>query len=132
MTNEIQLSPIIPKDKWIKRLLTRLGFYTLGMAFQTAYYVDSVIKKEIDSWPDPFTFVISVKDGPRMVVQKRNGRMRYLGEKETFFANAEMRYKHIQYAFLSSFTLLSPQETAQQNRTYVKGDLSVIMSITVL
>jgi hypothetical protein len=117
-----------PKDKPLKRLVTRMNLFFLGMGFQTAYRVDPVVTREIDSWPETFTFVMSVVNGPRMVVQKRNRGVQYLGEKETFFADLELTFKHLEYAFMAVTGKMTPQEAACHNRQFVKGDLSVLMS----
>ncbi len=119
---------IEPKDKPIKRLVTRMNLFFLGMGFQTAYRIDPVITAEIDSWPETFTFVLSVVDGPRMVVQKRNRGVQYLGEKEIFYADLELAFKHIEYAFMAVSGKMSVQEATCHNRVFVKGDLSVMMS----
>jgi hypothetical protein len=119
---------IEPKDKPIKRLITRMNLFFLGMGFQTAYRIDPVVTDEIDTWPETFTFVMSVVGGPRMVVQKRNGGVQYLGEKEIFFADLELTFKHIEYAFMAVTGKMTPQEAAWHNRQFIKGDLNVMMS----
>jgi hypothetical protein len=117
-----------PRDRPLKRLVTRMNLFFLGMGFQTAYRVDPVVKDEIDTWPETFTFVLSVVNGPRMVVQKRNGSVQYLGGKETFFADLELTFKHIEYAFMAVTGKMTAQEATCHNRQFVKGDLSVMMS----
>jgi len=104
-------------------------FYFLGMGFQTAYRVDPAVKKEIDNWPETFTFVLSVINGPRMVIQKRNGQVQYLGNKETFYADVEISYKHTEFAFMTMTGKMSLQENIYQNRMAVYGDLNLTMSI---
>ena len=127
MTDEMN-GRIEPRDKPIKRLVTRMNLFFLGMGFQTAYRVDPLVTAEIDTWPETFTFTLSVVDGPRMVVQKRNRGVQYLGEKETFFADLEVTFKHIEYAFMAVTGKMSVQEATCHNRQSVKGDLSVMVS----
>jgi hypothetical protein len=129
MEKEKEYRPIQPGREGRKRRLTRIGFFVLGMGFQTGYRLDRGIRREIDSWPETFTLVICVQDGPRMVVQKRNGRVQYLGEKETFFADLEIVFKHLEYARMVIKGDITPEQATWHNRLLIKGDVGVTMSV---
>ena len=102
---------IKPKKLSFKDSVIRTMFYFLGMGFQTAYRVDSDVKKEIDTWPETFTFVMSVREGPQMVLQKRSGKVQYLGNKDTFYSDVELSFKHTEFAFKTLTGMMSLQES---------------------
>lgn len=119
-----------PKRKWIKTTITRIALLSLGQAFQTAYRVDPTVKKEVDSWPPTFSFVMEIEpNGPRMVIIKRNGGISYLGEKEMFDADVVLCVKNIEYGFRMMTGFMSTPRITFENRQYVKGDLARLSSI---
>ncbi|MFZ2398496.1 MAG: hypothetical protein WAW31_07500, partial [Smithella sp.] len=73
---------IVPGKKWFATLVTRIFFFFIGMGMQTAYRIDSDVKKEVDSWPETFSFCMTVVGGPSMLMLKKAGSFQYLGEKE--------------------------------------------------
>lgn len=120
---------IRPKKKRIKTAITRASLYFLGMGIQTAYKLDPMVKKEVDSWPDTFTFVFSALGGPHMLLQKRSGNLLYMGEKEYFFADLEICFKNIEYAFMAVTAQMTPAQANYHNRQFVKGDLRIALSV---
>jgi len=120
---------IVPGKKPFATLVTRVFFFCVGMGMQTAYRIDPEVKKEVDSWPETFTFRMSVKDGPGMLVMKRAGQLQYLGEKEPFYTDVELCFKHIVYAYLTMTGRISVPNAVYHNRQFVKGDLNLMMSI---
>jgi len=55
---------IVPGKKWFATLVTRVFFYFIGMGMQTAYRIDPDVKKEVDSWPETFSFRMAVVGAP--------------------------------------------------------------------
>jgi len=64
---------IVPPKKWFATLVTRIFFFFIGMAMQTAYRVDPDVKKEVDSWPETFSFRMAVVGGPSLLMLKKKG-----------------------------------------------------------
>ncbi|MDY6903437.1 MAG: hypothetical protein SWH61_02015 [Thermodesulfobacteriota bacterium] len=130
MASDQRYYQLTPGRKPIQTLITRTAFLMLGHAFQTAYRVDPAVKKEVDSWPETFTFVMDVEpDGPRMVLVKRNNTLQYLGEREVYNADVVLAVKNVEFGFRMMTGLLSIPRLVFENRQYVKGDLAVVASI---
>ncbi|MBN1656032.1 MAG: hypothetical protein JXA30_19850 [Deltaproteobacteria bacterium] len=120
---------IEPGTKRAKNWVTGLSLYFLGMGIQAGYAIDPVIKQEIDDWPDPFTFLFSVINGPRMAIQKKDGLVRYLGQKAEVRADVEMCIKNPEFAFMLMVGQMSTQDAVAHNRQFVKGDLSQTLAV---
>ncbi|MDY6822388.1 MAG: hypothetical protein SWH68_01110 [Thermodesulfobacteriota bacterium] len=130
MTSDQRYYQLSPPRKPIKTLIARTAFLMLGHGFQTAYRVDPGVKREVDSWPETFTFVLDVEpDGPRMVLVKRNNTLQYLGEREVYNADVVLAVKNVEYAFRLMTGIISIPRLVFENRQYVKGDLAVVASI---
>jgi hypothetical protein len=122
-------SEIVPGKKWFETLVTRLFFFTVGMGMQTAYRIDPDVRKEVDSWPETFSFRMAVVGGPSMLMLKKAGSFQYLGEKEVFYADVELFYKNIEFAYLTMTGRISVPNTVYHNRQFVRGNLGYMMSV---
>lgn len=120
---------IKPGTKNAKNLVTKGALYFLGMGIQTAYDFDPIVKNEVDQWPDPFVFLLSVLNGPRITVQKKDGVVRYLGMKSDVSADVELWFKNPEFGFMMMTGQMSTQEVVAHNRQFVKGDLSHTMAV---
>jgi hypothetical protein len=120
---------IVPPKKWFATLVTRIFFFFIGMAMQTAYRVDPDVKKEVDSWPETFSFRMAVVGGPSLLMLKKEGSFRYLGEKETFYCDIELWFKNITFAYLVMTGRISVPNAIYHNRQFVKGNLNYAMSV---
>lgn len=121
---------IKPGRKHIQTSIVRLVFLSLGHAFQTAYRLDTEVKKEIDAWPETVCIVMNVEpDGPCMTLVKRNGTFQYLGEKEIVNADVVIAIKNVEFIFRMMMGLMSMPRIIAENRQYVKGDLVLASSI---
>ncbi len=120
---------IIPKKKWFSTLVTRIFFFFIGIGMQTAYRIDPEVKKEVDSWPETFSFRMAVVGGPSMLMLKKGGAFQYLGEKEVFYADVEMWWKNITFAYLVMTGRISVPNAVYHNRQFVRGSLIYTMSI---
>lgn len=116
-----------PPRKWLKTQVVRLSLYYLGMAIQTAYRHDPEARKCLDSLPDRFTFCLGVENGPTLLIRKSPGSVRYVGEKDAFHADLELRFKNIEYGFLAMTGFISTPNAVYHNRQYVKGSLNHMM-----
>jgi hypothetical protein len=124
-----EFKEIVPGKKWLETLVTRVFFFFIGMGMQTAYRIDPDVKKEVDSWPETFSFCMSVVGGPSMLMLKKEGSFQYLGEKEVFYADVEMCWKNITFAYLVMTGRISVPNAVYHNRQFVRGSLRYTMSI---
>ncbi|MCP4600124.1 MAG: hypothetical protein GY847_06235 [Proteobacteria bacterium] len=120
---------IEPRANRFKFFVTKLCLYFLGMAVQTGYRINKEMKREIDEWPATFTFLLSIIGGPSMVIQKKNGKVRWLGGKELFYADIECCFKNLEFGYMAMIGNLSTLEATCHNRQFIKGDLSRMMSV---
>jgi len=120
---------IVPGRKWFETLVTRVFFFFVGMGMQTAYRIDPDVKKEVDSWPETFSFRMAVVGGPSMIMLKKAGSFQYLGEKEVFYSDVEMWFKNIDFAYLTMTGRISVPNAVYHNRQFVRGSLIYMMSI---
>ena len=120
---------IVHGKKWFSTLVTRIFFFFIGMGMQTAYRIDPDVKKEVDSWPETFSFRMAVVGGPSMIMLKKAGSFQYLGEKEVFYADVEMLWKNITFAYLVMTGRISVPNAVYHNRQFVRGSLLYMMSV---
>jgi hypothetical protein len=118
---------IDPGGRFIKKLISKIFLMGVGISIQTAYRFDPEVKKEMDTLPDTFSFCFGAIDGPTMLIQKRNGFVQYLGEKEVFNVDLDLRFKNIEYLYLVLTGRISTPEAAYHNRQFVKGNLGHMM-----
>lgn len=112
---------------WAKTQIVRLSLYYLGMAIETAYKVEPQARKDMDSLPESFTFCMGVEKGPSLFIRKDAGTVKYVGEKDAFDADLELRFKNIEYAFLAMTGRIGTPDAVYHNRQYVKGSLNRMM-----
>jgi hypothetical protein len=120
---------IVPGKKWFETLVTRIFMFFIGMGMQTAYRIDPDVKKEVDSWPETFSFRMAVVNGPSMLMLKKAGSFQYLGEKEAFYSDVEMWFKNIDFAYLTMTGRISVPNAIYHNRQFVRGSLRYMMSV---
>ena len=120
---------IKPGNKNAKNFVTKVSLYFLGMGVQSAYDIDPIVKKEIDQWPDPFTFLFSVLNGPNMAIRKKDGIVRYLGQKTDVPADVELCFKNPEFGFMMMTGQMSTPDAVAHNRQFVRGDLSQTMAV---
>lgn len=129
MQDMTKYKEIVPGKKRFETLVTRVFFFFIGMGMQTAYRIDPDVKKEVDSWPETFSFRMAVVGGPSMLMLKKAGSFQYLGEKEAFYSDVEMWFKNINFAYLIMTGRISVPNAIYHNRQFVKGSLSYGMSV---
>ncbi len=117
--------------KPFKRAYVAIFLWFTGRAVQAAARVDREVKKEFDSLPENFTFSLGcLPNGPRMVIGKEHGRVKYLG------SDPKGRRVHVRLIIKSvdaAFLLLSFQESTAlstaRNRLMVDGEIPQALSI---
>lgn len=128
---EMKLYKEIPVgNKPVKSFIIKTLLFSLGRGFQSLARVDSDLKNEVDNWDDSFSIMFEVlPKGPYMSLQKRNGRLRYLGLKKLDNAELTICFKNIETAFMVFTAQLSTPAAYAQHRLSVKGDLSKSMAL---
>jgi hypothetical protein len=116
-----------PPKKWLETQVTRLCFYFFGIGIETAYRYDPKIRAEMNRLPDPFSFCMSVANGPSMMVVKRGESVEYVGEREAYRADLELQLKHIEFAYLAMTGRMSTPDLVYHNRQLIRGDLNYMM-----
>jgi hypothetical protein len=117
--------------KPLKRAYVGIFLWFTGRAIQAAAKVDKEVKKEFDNLPDDFTFSLGcLPDGPRMVIGKENGKVKYLG------SDPGERHVHVRLAIKSvdaAFLILSFQEgtavATTRNRLITDGEVPYALAV---
>lgn len=114
---------ILPGKKPLKTWLAGVIFWFLGRGFQAAASLDRKIEEEISGWPESFTMLMKIDPfGPSMVMGKRNGRLVYLGWKETE-ADLAVYFKNIEAALRVLMGLSGIDRAFAEHRFIMKGDI---------
>ena len=117
-----------PGDNKLKTLVVQTVMVVLGRGFQSAAVLDPEIKKEIAPLKDGFTIMIKVlPDGPCLVLQKKKGKLKYIGSKEVE-ADLISFIKNIDAAFMMMTAQLGTVQAYIENRLSVKGDIAFAMT----
>lgn len=130
MKKKKEYREIQPGESWFKTFIVKTTLYLLGLGIQEAYNFDPRARKEMDSLPDSFTYRFGVHDGPTMTVQKLRGRVKYLrtiGEK--LQPDLDLRFKNLEYMYLTMTGRISTPNATYHNRQYIKGSLNHMMTM---
>jgi hypothetical protein len=120
---------IEPPKKRFKTQITRLCFYFLGMGIETAYRNVPEVKADMDTLPDPFSFCMSVPNGPSMMILKKGGTVGYVGEKEAYQVDLELVIKNIELAYLAMTGRIGTPDLIYHDRQFIRGDLNYMMTM---
>jgi len=122
--------PITPGKKWFKALIAKIVFIVLGRAFQSGAKHDPDIKKEVSAWPEGFILIMNVLPfGPRMAMEKTNGRLKYRGTKHDD-GDLVVNFKNLECAFLVLTPQIGSAQAFAERRMTVKGDIAYAMAFT--
>lgn len=120
----------LPYSWRMKHLYVRFMFAFIGHGLHKACTIDHVIKKEVASLPEDFTFSMEVMpQGPTLHMHKINNRLQISSANAQQKPTVVIQFKHLAHAFSS----LSFQEgTAQafaRERMVVDGDIPASMKL---
>jgi len=121
---------IPPGKKRIKKIYLSIMLFFVGRAFQSAYRVDRTVRKEFDSLPENFSFIMKIHPaGPGILMQRNNkGKLKYMG-RSAKPADVNIIFRNIESA-IKVFTFQSSAYVSYaQNGISVSGDLACTMSI---
>ena len=117
--------------KPLLRAYVGIFLWFTGRAIQAAARVDEQVRKEFDNLPDDFAFSLGcLPRGPRMIVGKEKGAVKYLGgDPRGRHLHVRLAIKHVDAAFL----ILSFQESTAlataRNRLIVDGELPYALAV---
>ncbi|MBW1988760.1 MAG: hypothetical protein JRI97_04355 [Deltaproteobacteria bacterium] len=118
-----------PREKTFRTAVVKAAFFAMGRVLESAAVLDEDVKREVDSWKDPFTFMFYVMPkGPAMVAQKKNGLLRYLGSEE-IDADLVFYFKNMEAAFMICSGQIGTPQAYAEHRAALKGDASEALSV---
>ncbi len=118
-----------PREKPLKKFVVASAFLALGSAMETAAILDKDVRNEVKTWKDPMVVMFEVlPNGPYMVLEKRNGRLRYLGMNK-MPADLAISFKTLEGAFLVMSAQIGTPQSYAEHRATLKGDVSAAMSL---
>ena len=81
MDFNMQYPDIPPGKKRLKKIYLQIMMFFVGRAFQSAYRIDRNVRKEFDSLPKKFAFMMKIHpNGPGLMMQKDSkGRLKFIG-----------------------------------------------------
>lgn len=123
-------SNISPKKDNLKYHTVKIGFIALGRALQSASNFEAEVVKEISSWNEGFSFSMNVlPNGPSLVMEKQNRKMKFLGTKNKDDADLIVEIKNIDTAFQMITTKAGAHHVYAQNKIAVTGDIADSMKL---
>lgn len=119
----------IPGKKTFMKLVVKTVLFILGRGFQCLAARDPDVKKEVDAWDEGFSIMFEILPrGPYMSLQKKNGKLKYLGLKKSE-ADLIINFKNVDTAFMIFTAQMSTAKGYAQHRLSVQGDLVQAMSL---
>ncbi|MEN8121066.1 MAG: hypothetical protein ABFS35_11995 [Bacteroidota bacterium] len=114
-----------PGHKLLSRSIVKAGFLALGRAIESASHFEKDVLKEIEDWPEGFSYNLTVMPyGPNLVMEKRNGVMKMLHVKKKEDANLIVKIKNLSTAFKMITTQLGAHNVIAQNKIGVIGNVA--------
>lgn len=124
------MSPSLPILWRIKRLYVRFMLAFIGHGLAKACHSDQVIKKEIASLPDGFTFSMSVMpSGPCLYMKKDNGCIKPGRKSSAAKPDVDIQFKHLAHAFNTLSFQEGTTDAFARERMVVDGDLPASMKL---
>lgn len=118
-----------PREKPFKKFVVASAMLALGSAMETAAILDEDVRREVETWKDPMTVMFEVLPaGPYMVLEKKGGRLRYMGTKK-IPADLVISFKTLEGAFLVMSAQIGTPQSYAEHRATLKGDVSSAMSL---
>jgi len=114
----------------LKRLLARTLLWFLGRGLGACARLDSRAAEEVQGWEEGARVSLQVApDGPAMAVEKRGGRLRFLGTRPVEDADLLITFKHLDAALPILLGMKSVARGYAERRMTMKGDLTFAMSV---
>ncbi len=115
---------------WWKAMLTRILLWFLGRGICACAALDSRVQAEVHGWADGVRIMMEVDPtGPAMALEKRGGRLRFLGVREVVSADLVIAFKHLDGALPVLLGLVSVARGYAERRMTMRGDIAFGMSV---
>jgi hypothetical protein len=116
--------------KKFKTFLIRIIFWFLGRGFQSVASFDRTASEEIKGLDDLMYILLKVDpNGPSMVMQKKAGKINYLGTRVPDNVELAIYFKNIEAAFLVLTGQLGIAQAYAEHRFTLKGDIFITMPL---
>jgi hypothetical protein len=114
----------------IKALLARLFLWFLGRGMCACATADSRVQAELRDWEEGVRIALRAgPSGPAMAVEKRGGRLRFLGTRQFAAADLIITFKHVDALLPVLLGMTSVTRAFAERRMTIKGDLTFAMSV---
>jgi hypothetical protein len=125
-----------PGRKLFKRFIVFAVIHIIANAFRSTSRFESLIKKEVNEWPEGFTFMMNVSQSSiSIVLQKMCGRL-YACDVSEKNCDLVITFKNVDAAFLLFTAQISTAAGYCEKRMCVSGDIpravSIIRALTVI
>lgn len=115
---------------WIKVLLARTFLWFLGRGMCACAAVDSRVQAEVRDWEEGVRIALMVgPPGPAMAVEKRGGRLRFLGTRQVPAVDLTITFKHVDALLPVLLGMTSVTRAFAERRMTLKGDIAFAMSV---
>ena len=105
-------------------------FWFLGRGFQSVASFDKAAGEEISGLNDLMYILLKVEpNGPSMVMQKRNGKLNFVGAKIPDKVDLAIYFKNIEAAFLVVTGQIGIAQAYAEHRFTLKGDIFITMPL---
>ncbi|MFK0572385.1 hypothetical protein [Endozoicomonas sp.] len=123
------MSPSLPLSWRMKRLYVRFMLAFLGHGLAKACGTDRVIRQEIASLPEGFTFSMGVMpSGPSLCMKKDNGQLKAVSNHNKK-PDVDIQFKHLGHAFGTLSFQEGTAEAFARERMVVDGDIPASMKL---
>lgn len=116
--------------KQLKSALARLILWFLGRGICACALLDSRVKAEVQDWTDGVRIALAVAPtGPAVSLEKREGRLCFLGTRNIGEADLLITFKQIESALPILLGMKSIAQGYAERCMTMKGDLAFAMSV---
>lgn len=110
--------------------MIRIIFWFLGRGFQSVASFDKAASEEINGLNDLMYILLKVEpNGPCMVMQKKDGKLNFVGTKVPDKVDLAIYFKNIEAAFLVVTGQIGIAQAYAEHRFTLKGDIYITMPL---
>lgn len=114
----------------IKALVARTIFWFLGRGICACAALDTRVQAEVRDWEEGVRILMRVAPaGPAMALEKRGGRLRFLGTRGAEMPDLVITFKHLGAALPVLLGMNSVSRAFADRRMTLKGDVAFAMSL---
>lgn len=123
-------SNLKPESNILKKRVVQAGFFALGRALESASGFEKDVMRETDKWDEGFSFSMNVlPHGPALVMEKKNGKMIFLGLKKRDDAHLIVEIKNLDTAFQMITTQVGAHHVYAEHKIGVIGNVADSMRL---